>query len=92
MMMQSHKRNLERILRQNWFLLCLVLAILLARPRPEIGEHGGVLRPEWTVKVFAVSLIFFFSGFGLKLEELGRALCQVLSGTFITLVSFRGIK
>ncbi|EDV24457.1 uncharacterized protein TRIADDRAFT_25902 [Trichoplax adhaerens] len=57
-------------LRKEWFLLGIVLSILLAKLQPTIGKTGGLLKPEITIKYFAVSIIFFNSGISLRSEEL----------------------
>jgi hypothetical protein len=38
-------------LRKQWFLVGVVLVILFAKLAPWIGRKGGILRPEYTVKV-----------------------------------------
>ncbi|XP_064404202.1 sodium/bile acid cotransporter 7-B-like isoform X3 [Halichondria panicea] len=68
---------------KRWFILGIVTAIVLAKLHPLIGVKGGPLHPEYTVKYFAVSVIFFNSGLSLKTEELTRALGQVRLHIFI---------
>lgn len=65
------------ILRQHWFLIGIVVAIATARVAPWLGQKGGPLWPEVTVKYVAVALIFFNSGLTLRTEELKTALLQV---------------
>ena len=43
-----------------------------AKMDPSIGKKGGPLRPEITVKIAAVSFIFFSSGLTLRTEDLKK--------------------
>ncbi|KAL4230308.1 hypothetical protein ACF0H5_010691 [Mactra antiquata] len=70
-------------LRNNWFLIGIVVVIILAKLAPGIGSKGGILVPEITVKYFAVFIIFFNSGISLRSEDLGRALLQVKIHIFV---------
>ncbi|XP_022079555.1 sodium/bile acid cotransporter 7-B-like [Acanthaster planci] len=70
-------------LKDNWFLLAITIVIFLADLAPFIGAKGGPLRPEITVKYFAVSFIFFNSGLSLKTEDLRAALLHVRLHVFI---------
>ena len=63
---------------KNWFMIGIFVAVLMAKLEPSIGMKGGLLRPEYTIKYFAVALIFFNSGLSLKTEELKNAITQVL--------------
>ncbi|XP_033742020.1 sodium/bile acid cotransporter 7-B-like isoform X2 [Pecten maximus] len=71
------------ILRSNWFIIGIVLVIILAKFEPGIGSKGGILKPEITVKYFAVFIIFFNSGLSLKTEEFTKAIFQVKIHIFI---------
>lgn len=68
---------------KNWFMIGIFVAVLMAKLEPSIGMKGGLLRPEYTIKYFAVALIFFNSGLSLKTEELKNAITQVQLHTFI---------
>lgn len=59
---------------KSWFLLGIVAAIFCAWLEPSIGNHGGPLRPEYTIKYLAVGIIFFNSGITLRTDELKHAL------------------
>ncbi|XP_035682414.1 sodium/bile acid cotransporter 7-A-like [Branchiostoma floridae] len=72
----------ERI-KKEWFLLGIVFVISMAKVEPSFGIKGGPLKPEYTVKYFAVSFIFFNSGLSLKTEDLTSALFQVKLHGFI---------
>ena len=63
-------------LRKHWFLLSILFSISIAYHFPWIGVKRGPLKPEWTVKIFAVCLIFFFSGLSLQLTDLQKVLFQ----------------
>jgi sodium/bile acid cotransporter 7 len=63
-------------LLKHWFLIAIVLSILLSYHYSWIGIQDGPISPELTVKILAVSLIFFLSGLGLKTSDLKSALYQ----------------
>jgi len=71
------------LLRKNWFLIGIVVVISLAKLAPYIGAKGGILRPEYTVKYGAVSIIFFNSGLSLRTEDLKNAITQVKLHAFV---------
>ena len=48
--------------KKHWFLVAMITSIFTAYFFPWIGASQGPLKPEWSVKVFAVCLIFFLSG------------------------------
>ncbi|XP_003383568.1 PREDICTED: sodium/bile acid cotransporter 7-A-like [Amphimedon queenslandica] len=75
--------SLVEEIKKRWFLLSIVIVIAFAKIYPPLGAKHGPLRPEYTVKYIAVSLIFFNSGLSLKSEELKRALGQVRLHLFI---------
>ncbi|KJE89027.1 solute carrier family 10 [Capsaspora owczarzaki ATCC 30864] len=70
-------------LRRNWFLVGLVVVISLARVVPWLGQTGGVLHPEYTVKYLAVMVIFFISGLSLRSEEFSQAIMQFRIHMFV---------
>ncbi|KAL5460080.1 hypothetical protein EMCRGX_G033498 [Ephydatia muelleri] len=74
--------------RKQWFMIGMVLVILLAQLRPALGCKGGLLKPEFTVKYIAVSLIFLNSGLSVKTEDLKKALLLVKLHLFIQLYTF----
>ena len=71
--------------RRNWFLLCIVVAIMFAKTAPWIGTKGGPLRPEYTVKYGAVFFIFLNSGLSIRTEEFSKALFQLEIHAFVQL-------
>ena len=66
--------QLKSFLSKHWFFLGVVLVILLAYMRPELGINGGPLRPEISVKLVGVSLIFLNSGLSIRTREFAGAL------------------
>ncbi|XP_041455624.1 sodium/bile acid cotransporter 7-B-like isoform X2 [Lytechinus variegatus] len=72
-------------LKENWFLIGIIVVILAARAEPSIGQKGGPLLPEITVKYLAVSIIFFNSGLSLKTEDLKSALLHVKLHCYVQL-------
>lgn len=75
-------------MRRNWFLCGILFVILMAKFYPEIGSKGGILKPEITIKIFAVSIIFFNSGISLRTEDLTKALLQIKVHLFIQCFTF----
>ena len=75
------------LMRDHWFTLGLILAILMAKMAPDLGPK---LRPEITVKIFGVSLIFFLSGFTLKSGEFRESLKNVKLHFFVQIFAFVG--
>ncbi|KAJ1501821.1 hypothetical protein HMI55_003196 [Coelomomyces lativittatus] len=63
---QGGKNGVVAFLRRHWFLLTLPWVIGLAYLIPYVGQTGGPLRTEYSVKYAAVMVIFFFSGLGLE--------------------------
>ncbi|XP_044537338.1 sodium/bile acid cotransporter 7 isoform X2 [Gracilinanus agilis] len=70
-------------LGKEWFMLCIVLVIVLAKMDPSVGAKGGPLKPEVTITYIAVSAIFFNSGLSLKTEELTSALMHIKLHLFV---------
>lgn len=56
-------------LAQEWFLIGMLLAVLLASLFPEFGAAGGAMHGETVVNV-GIALVFFLHGIGLPLESL----------------------
>uniref|UniRef100_A0A4X2KWS2 Sodium/bile acid cotransporter n=1 Tax=Vombatus ursinus TaxID=29139 RepID=A0A4X2KWS2_VOMUR len=75
--------GLRERLAKEWFMLCIVLVIVLAKMDPSVGAKGGPLKPETTITYIAVSAIFFNSGLSLKTEELTSALMHVKLHLFV---------
>lgn len=63
-------------MKNSHFCAGILVAIILAKLNPSIGNTGGILRPEITVKYLAVSIIFFNSGITLPTEDLTGAILQ----------------
>lgn len=70
-------KNFLQVLRKNWMLVGVVLAITGAKAAPGIGAKDGPLYPDITVKYLAVALIFFLSGLGLRPRQLAGAVANV---------------
>ncbi len=58
---------------QEWFLLGMLAAVVLASLFPQYGRAGGVLHTEITTNI-GIALVFFLHGIGLPLESLRRGL------------------
>ncbi len=74
-------------LRQNWFLVGLLAAVLLAWLFTEPGARGGLLRSETTTRL-GVILIFFFQGLTLSLSSLKSGLMQWRLHLFVQVFIF----
>lgn len=86
--MSYPRPNISVILKQNYFIIGILVSILLAEIAPWIGGEGGPLVPEITVKYLAVSLIFYISGLTLKTNELAQATKLFKLHIFIQLFTF----
>lgn len=81
-------------LLKHWLLVGIFISILLASIYPSLGAREGPLKPEYTVKYGAVSLIFFVSGLSIKTDSVRHTLQQhwlhlfVQSFTFIFIPIF----
>ncbi|XP_044739282.1 sodium/bile acid cotransporter 7-B-like [Chrysoperla carnea] len=80
--------RLQDLLRKHWFILGILLSIIFAAIAPNIGTKGGVLKPEYTVKYGAVSVIFLISGLSLKTEDIFQTLTQYKLHLFIQIFTF----
>lgn len=77
--------RLGKAVKSNWFLVGIVGSIFFAYLAPWIGAKNGPLVPRITVKILAVSFIFFSSGLTLKSEDLGRSFLQYRVHSFVQL-------
>jgi len=68
----TQQRWLRRI-AQEWFLIGMVTAVILASLLPALGASGGALHAETTTNL-GIALVFFLHGIGLPLESLKRGL------------------
>ncbi len=66
---------MKRWLLQNWFLIGLAAAVILAWLFPEPGATGGVLHSQLLTR-WGVMLIFFFQGLTLSLTVLRSGVMQ----------------
>ncbi|XP_017770286.1 PREDICTED: sodium/bile acid cotransporter 7-like [Nicrophorus vespilloides] len=73
---------------KNWLLLGILLCIVFASVFPKLGSKGGPLKPEYTVKYGAVSLIFLISGLTLKTDSIFHTFKQYRLHLFIQLFTF----
>lgn len=64
-----------RLLKKEWFLVALFSMILLASLWPALGRTGGLLHLD-ALSDGGVALIFFLTGLGLSLKELGGGLLR----------------
>ena len=67
-------RRIGGVLKAQWFILALGVAILMAYLTPEVGRRGGWIRSEYTVTYGCVIFIFFLTGLSVKVAALKHAL------------------
>ena len=65
-----------QFLSKHWFFIGVISVILLAYVYPSLGVKGGPLRPEISVKIVGVSLIFLNSGLSIKTRDFAGALTK----------------
>ncbi|XP_073988883.1 sodium/bile acid cotransporter 7-like [Rhodnius prolixus] len=88
MVVEYHHKNINELIKRNWFLCGVLLCILFAEMYPSLGATGGVLQPEWSVKYGAVGVIFFISGLSLRLDDISAAARSYKLHLFIQLFTF----
>ncbi|KAI9375622.1 putative sodium bile acid cotransporter [Aspergillus egyptiacus] len=87
------KRIAQFILNQ-WLIIGIGLACLLAYLLPNVAKHGGTIRSEYTVLYGAVAIVFLISGLSIPHDKLVQqlfnwrlhALVQITSFLFIPAV------
>lgn len=65
-----------QFLSKHWFFIGVISVILLAYIYPSLGVKGGPLRPEISVRIVGVSLIFLNSGLSIKTRDFAGALTK----------------
>lgn len=65
--------RLLRRIAQDWFLVGMLAAVVLASLYPAFGASGGAMHAD-TVTNLGIALVFFLHGIGLPLEALRRGL------------------
>ena len=73
-------------LQRNQFVICLFLAIVLAKAYPPVG--ASYVQADITATWIAVMIIFLISGIGLKVEELSKAFQQIYFNSFVQIFNF----
>jgi solute carrier family 10 (sodium/bile acid cotransporter), member 7 len=81
---------LKKWMAQNWFLIGIVTAVLLAWLFPDPGASGGILHSQSTTRL-GVVLIFFFQGLTLSLTVLRMGLMQWRLHLFVQVFIFLAI-
>ena len=75
------------LIKKQWFVLGLLLAVLLAFQFPELGADGGPLLPEITTNL-AIILVFFIQGWMLPTEVLAKGMLRMRAHLFTQLFIF----
>ncbi|KAF5294331.1 hypothetical protein FQR65_LT10784 [Abscondita terminalis] len=73
---------------KHWLLIGIFVCIFLASIYPSLGSQGGPLKPEYTCKYGAVSIIFLISGLSLKADSVYYTLRQHRLHLFIQTFTF----
>jgi len=81
-------RVMVRVVRKQWFLTGMVLAVVFAAIYPEASRKEAPLYPQYTVKYGAVGIIFLLSGLSLKTRQLGASALAVKYNTYFFLWVF----
>ena len=74
--MQTRMMIVTPFLLKHWFFIGVISVIVLAYVYPSFGVKGGPLRPEISVKIVGVSLIFLNSGLSIKTRDFTGALTK----------------
>ncbi len=69
----SNAPTLLQRIRQQWFLLGMITAVVLGSVFPALGAHGGALHSETTVNI-GIAIVFFLHGINLPLASLQRGM------------------
>ncbi|HEX4869514.1 MAG TPA: bile acid:sodium symporter family protein [Moraxellaceae bacterium] len=56
-------------LLNDWFLRCMLLAVIIASLFPELGKSGGLLHID-AFADYGIALVFFLHGVGIPLEQI----------------------
>mmetsp|Transcript_28619 Transcript_28619/g.33265 ORF Transcript_28619/g.33265 Transcript_28619/m.33265 type:complete len:419 (+) Transcript_28619:142-1398(+) len=86
----SWKENLWHFYKNESLLVEVAFAILLAYAYPRLG--ADFLFPDVTAHWIAVIIIFFLSGFSLKLHELSSAASNTKFNVFVIVFNFLGVS
>jgi sodium/bile acid cotransporter 7 len=79
--------RLARVVKKEWFMLSLLLAIVAASFFPELGRSGGVLHLD-VLSHAGVALIFFLTGLGLSMREMRSGLLRWPVHVLVQLCTF----
>lgn len=79
---------IQDLIRKHWFLVGILFAIVFASLAPSLGTKGGYLKPEYTVKYGAVSVIFLISGLTLKTDDIFNTFTHYKLHLFIQVFTF----
>ena len=56
------KQNISIFVDKNFMLLGVIISIIFAKFNPHFAASGGVLRPELTINMIGVPIIFLITG------------------------------
>ncbi|QXD22943.1 bile acid:sodium symporter [Opitutia bacterium ISCC 51] len=75
------------LIKKQWFVIGLFVAVLFAFQFPEVGANGGPLRPEITTNL-AIILVFLIQGWMLPTEVLAKGMLRMRAHVFTQLFIF----
>ncbi len=75
------------LIKKQWFVIGLFVAVLLAFQFPEVGANGGPLRPGITTNL-AIILVFLIQGWMLPTEVLAKGMLRMRAHVFTQLFIF----
>ncbi|KAL3473974.1 putative sodium bile acid cotransporter [Aspergillus californicus] len=90
----SRTKRIARFIINQWLIIGIGIACLLAYLFPNVAKHGGIIRSEYSILYGAVAVVFLISGLSIPQEKLVRqlfnwrlhALVQITSFLFIPAV------
>ena len=73
---------------ENFFLIGMIVAVIVAKIVPSLGKNGGILRAELFIGHYGVALIFLLSGLSLQSTELMNAISNIKLNGLVQLCIF----
>ncbi|KAL2829147.1 putative sodium bile acid cotransporter [Aspergillus cavernicola] len=85
------KSKLKRIalfILNQWLIIGIGIACLLAYFFPNVAKHGGIIRSEYSILYGAVAIVFLISGLSIPQEKLVRQLFNWRLHALVQITSF----
>ncbi|HBV77129.1 MULTISPECIES: bile acid:sodium symporter family protein [Vibrio] len=81
------KFSVINILKKEWFLACMVVAIVLAALIPQVGQSDGILHLNKVTDI-GIALVFFLHGIGLSPQALKNGVSNWKLHLFVQCATF----